>query len=87
MKLSVMLICLCICISAVANAAYAVEGLSISGFPVAVQKVVKREFTGVRVGRALMTKGKKHPIKLWYFQDGDPVPEVVYYVDNVSITP
>jgi len=25
-----------------------------------------------RVGRVSMIKGKKHPMKLWYFQDGDP---------------
>ncbi|MHC4240448.1 MAG: PA14 domain-containing protein, partial [Planctomycetota bacterium] len=25
-----------------------------------------------RVGKALMVRGKKYPIRLWYFQDGDP---------------
>ncbi|MHC4574676.1 MAG: PA14 domain-containing protein [Planctomycetota bacterium] len=25
-----------------------------------------------RVGRALMVKGKQYPMRLWYFQDGDP---------------
>ncbi|MHC4624425.1 MAG: PA14 domain-containing protein [Planctomycetota bacterium] len=25
-----------------------------------------------RVGKALMVRGKKYPLRLWYFQDGDP---------------
>ena len=49
MKLSVMVICFCICISAGTNLVYAMEGLSISGLPAAVQEVVKREFSGLRI--------------------------------------
>jgi len=49
MKLSVMVISFCICISAGTNLVYAVEGLSISGLPAAVQEVVKREFSGLRI--------------------------------------
>ena len=39
MRLSVMLICLCICISAAPNAAYAAQGVSLSAIPAVVQKV------------------------------------------------
>ncbi|MHC4345342.1 MAG: PepSY-like domain-containing protein, partial [Planctomycetota bacterium] len=48
-RLSLILICSCICIPAIPNAAYAAEGVSISGLPVAVQEVAKREFAGVQI--------------------------------------
>jgi hypothetical protein len=48
-KLSFILICFCINITAISNAAYAQEGVSLSGLPAVVQEVVKREFARVRV--------------------------------------
>jgi len=48
-KLSFILICFCISITAISNAAYAQEGVSLSGLPAVVQEVVKREFARVRV--------------------------------------
>ncbi|MHC4621656.1 MAG: PepSY-like domain-containing protein, partial [Planctomycetota bacterium] len=49
MRLSFILICFCICIPPISNAAGTAEGVSISGLPVAVQEVVKREFAGVQI--------------------------------------
>ncbi len=42
-------ILICICVTGTSNLAYAVEGLSISGLPAAVQEVVKRELAGVQI--------------------------------------
>ncbi|MHC4619514.1 MAG: PA14 domain-containing protein [Planctomycetota bacterium] len=32
-----------------------------------------------RVGKALMVRGKKYPLRLWYFQDGDPSYLRIYW--------
>jgi len=44
-----MVICFCICISAISNVVCEAESVSLSGLPAVVQEVVKREFAGAKI--------------------------------------
>ena len=48
-KIMKLFVVICICITGLSNLVYAVEGVSLAGLPVVVQKVVKREFAGAKI--------------------------------------